>query len=456
MNEVRPPFNQTHPNQASIKLCKDVYDGSEKCKNYLVKAPTETTKEYDARKNSFVMASICKTGINEIIDIVMRNPLTYSDDMRDDIKEFYMTDIDGNNTSLNEYAKIILKDLLLTNKSFTNVWTPKENAKRVFITKIDRQAIDYIEREGDNPQISVKGAYVLSKDRYNTELKEEHKIYFSNESTVDVWRENKLVESIPTGYNRIPIVEATYDGDKNSFSGDLPPFLDAFKLEIFYWGETASRKHSFVIRLAIPLVVTWGMELQELADDPNETAVNRVGEVIQIEIGGSTGWNMGMSADGKRLGDIEFRELDGANDKVLGLHLKDIEEWIKYSFVSFIRDNGGNKTVEQSKSEKVTAESALSSLAGNLEDALNEIHDLFFELYGKTETDITGKKGKITVNRDFLDTLISDVEANLLEKMKEAGDITRGTYLKQLQENGGILKGVDLEEEEKKLEAKGL
>jgi len=456
MKEIIPPFDKTQPNKPFIKLCEDVYSGSEACKNYLVKAPTETTTEYNSRVNSFVMPSLCKIGIDEIVDIVMRNPLVYSDDMRDDIKEMYMTNIDGNNTSLNEYAKQILKDLLITNKSFTNVWTPRENATRPFITRMGRQTIDYIERDGDYPQISVKGTYVVSKDKYNTEEKEEHKIYFNNESLVEVWRGNKLVESIPTNYGRIPIVEATYNGVKNSFSNDLPPFLDAFKLEIFYWGETASRKHSFVTRLAIPLVLTWGMELQELANDTSETAVNKVGEVIKIEIGGSTGWNMPMSSDGKKLGDIEFRELDGANDKVLGMHLKDIEEWIKYSFVSFVKDNKGNKTVEQSKNERVTAESALSSLAGNLEDTLNEINDLFFNQYGKNETELIGKKGKITVNRDFLDTLISDLEANLLDKLKEAGDITRGTYLKQLQENGGMLKGVDLEEEEKKLEAKGM
>ena len=453
MTTPTPPFDQSHPNTDLINKSLNVYHGSEETKKYLIKAPTETEEEFKNRQKNFSIAPFYKSGIDSIINIIMRNPITYSDDMRQDIKDIYSKNIDGNNTSLNEYAKNILRDLLLTNKNFTNVFTQQGESERPYINNIARNRVSYIIRGGIAKQIAIKGSYLHQKDRYNIEHKEEHKIYFED-GLVEVWREGKHTGDIQTEYQTIPIVETTFQGDKSEFLNDKPPFLDLAKLQI-RWGETDSRKNEFVNRLAIPIVISWGMDLETLSSDSTETAVNKIGDTYKVELAGSRGWMFPISQDGKKLGDIEFRELSGENDTVLKGNLVDIENQIKAGFIKFVKSEKGSKTVTESQNERVDAESQLSSIANLLDDALNEINELFFALHGKKEKELTGKVGIITVNKDFLDTKITDLEYQILSDLNENGLITNETLLGQLKE-GGTLKGVNVEDEVKKLEAKGI
>lgn len=452
MSTPTPPFEMQKPNIPLIQKSLDVHNGSETTVKYLKQASTEDSEEFKNRKSNFTLAPLYQTGIESIINIIMRNPITFSDDMREDIKDMYSKDIDGLNTSLNEHAKQILRDLLLTNKNFTNVWT-EPNGSRPYVSNVERLRVAYIYRDGEFKQIAIKGAYSQFKDRYNIEIKEEYKIYFGN-GDVEVWRDGKLTDTLLTDYNTIPVIETTLQGNKAEFYNDKPPFLDLAKMMI-RWGETDSRKNEFVNRLAIPLVVAWGMELAELAEDSTETAVTRVGDTYRVEMAGSRGWSFAINQNGQKLGDIEFRELSGANDGVLRANITDIENVVKNGFVKFVQSDKGGKTVTESENERVGAESYLSSIAQLLEDSLNEINGLFYSFYGKKETTVTGGKGYITVNKDFLATKLTDIEAQLLKDLNEASIITHETYLKQLQD-GGMLKGVDVDMEIKKLESKGM
>jgi hypothetical protein len=60
--------------------------------------------------------------------------------------------------------------------------------------------------------------------------------------------------------------------------------------------------------------------------------------------------------------------------------------------------------------------------------------------------------GEIAVNKEFLNTTITDLQYQIWKDMSMDGLMTKETFLKMLQKNGA-LEGVDLDEELRKLEA---
>ena len=198
MSTTIPKFDNNYPNKSSIKLCNNVYIGSTASVEYLQQSPSESNEEFKNRKISFAQSSFFFNGIESIVDIVFRKPISFSDDIRDDIKEMYLHNVDGLGTSFNYFAKEMFRTMLLSNKCLTEVWTEESDAERPYLKSIDRNRILDYNLSLEVPMMIIEGVFNKQIDRYTTEYEVQQKIYFAN-GEVEVWKKKERQSLIQTG-----------------------------------------------------------------------------------------------------------------------------------------------------------------------------------------------------------------------------------------------------------------
>jgi hypothetical protein len=439
----KPPLAE---NYKYIELCKNVYAGSSHCKKYLTLKTGESREGFEARKLEATLNQTFYKGVRSIIDIIFRKELTLSDDVSQKMKDYYEK-ADGTH-SLNVVAKHLLRDMLLTNRAYVLVWTPPVKAKnaleekkkglRPYVQLIDRTRI--LKMNGKPPSIAVKGTYQENIGRYGSDTRVEHKIYFED-GIVERWVDDKKVETIKIGYQGIPIVEAIFDENEK----DMPPFADEATYTISHF-NMESRRKSYGHKLLDPTIVSWGM-FQNQENIATETTDSEGNKVFKVEFGANRGINFPVNPEtGAKLGDVEFKELSGKSDAIARASLEDDLTAIKKGFIEIVSEKSGNKTVTESENERVSGESQLSSIASTLENVLNRVHFLMCTMAGEPVV------GEITVNKEFLNTTITDLQYQIWKDMNIDGLMTKETFLKMLQKNGA-LEGVNLDEELRKLEA---
>ncbi len=433
--------------QTEYAKCKKVFDGSSYVNSFLLQPVSESNKEYEVRASISSIGSSYRKGITNIRDIIFRKDLEYSEDMPESIAEDYTTVWGGND--LNDLSKNTLKDALLGNGCYWLIWTPTEqaaNAKeeeqlgiRPYIEKItmDRivEQLTYQDALGNLTMVTVKGSYVYKETKYEKEYKAEYRVYFDT-GIVEIWRDTGgmivQVEEVILGVPEMPIVYFVIDQDQ-----DIPPFINEANLQLQQY-NIDSAKFSYNLKLAFPLVTTWGMLMnsQNIAEDGFDNDGN---SVKLVEFQASKGIDFPVNPEtGAKLGDLEFKEVSGTSDKVLKSTSDDLTKAILEGFVTMTTDTTGNKTTTQSESERVAGESTLASTASKLEAFINRAHDLFCKYAG------VPTQGEIIVNDEFVGDELDDLEYKLLFDLLGEEILDKEEFVRELQ-GYGKLKGVDVD-----------
>ena len=444
------PTNKTVTNK-DVQKCHDVYYGTDNISKYLTKQTGESSEAFKARQDNAKVTQSFFSGVDSIVKIIFRKKIEFVnfDDAR--IEQINKS---TDYHSFNEFAQLLLLEALLSNTVYCLVWNEKRDNK---LTKAEKEALqlfpkvtmlkrdevyEHIEN-GKLKYIQVHGKYTFKEGRYKDELKDEFVLYFPN-GEVERWRDSgegiKLVEETNNNLGKINIVKLTLNKKV-----DKPLFADESKYALDY-SNIQSSKVAYALKLGFPLVVTHG--LFQNADDTvaEESTDDKGNRVVKVEFQSNAGINFPVNADGKHLGDLKIVEISGNASKVLSEDLKEIDDEILKGFVKFLNDNTGNKTVEQSESERAIGESKLSTIAGTLEDALNVILELWQDYEG-----ISG--GDIEVNREYIKQGLTDQQAKNIIDLNMQGKLTDRTLLENLA-NGDYVKVDDIDEEIKLIEAK--
>ncbi len=454
-----PDFKQDNSlSQEEYLKCKAVYGGSPYVAGYLLKPVSESTAEHDIRKKISSIDSTYKKGINSFRDIIFRKDIEYSDDIPEQLLEYYKTVSGGDN--LNSLSRDTLKDILLANDCYWLIWTPQfqaANAKeeeeiglRPYIEKItaDRivDSLTYQDALGNLTMVTVQGSYVYEKNRYEKKTKTEFRVYFKD-GLVEIWRQDSqnvftLVDEVQSEVKAMPIIKMTFSEGES-----IPPFVNEANLQLQQY-NIESAKFSYNIKLAFPLVVTWGMLMNShnIATDGFDDEGN---EVKLVEFQSSKGIDFPVNPEtGSKLGDIEFKEVSGTSDKVLKSTSEDLTKSIIDGFITMTTDASGNKTVEQAESERVAGESTLAATASNLELFINRGHDLFSQFAG------IPTKGYITINKQFVKDMLDELEYKLLIDLLGEEIIDKREFVLELQRYGKV-KNIDVDELMDRLTAVG-
>ena len=453
-----PSFQQTNTVLLSqVSKCHNVYEGSEKVHEYLTKSKNESALGYSTRVEISACATIFKKGINSFVDILFRDSLTYSDDMPENIVEYY--DSADGKRSLNEVAKQITKEILLSNKVYVLVWTPQStatNAKeeqqqgvRPYIEIITRdRIIDSVTKRDTNgniERIGVIGSYIESETRYEIEEGVENRVYF-NDGTTEIFRKYGggfvLHDTIESDVKDMHILELTLDDIVDS-----PPFINEANTQLQHY-NLESAKDAYNVQLAFPFIVTHGM--MQNNRDISVNGTDDDGNTIQVvEFQANKGIDFAVNPEtGAKLGDVTIKELSGSADAVLKSSIDDKKMAIIDGFVKMVGDSSGNKTTQQSESERVSGESTLAALSDKIEDFLNDIHALFSAFLSMEV------KGYISVNKEFIEQGLSELKYKMLSDLYADETLDRRAYIEELQ-NLGELTTLDVDELEARLLANG-
>jgi hypothetical protein len=234
-----------------------------------------------------------------------------------------------------------------------------------------------------------------------------------------------------------------------SESTDIPPFINEANIQILA-NNTHSSKYAYNKKLAFPFVKSWGM-LQNSRNMFIDSVDDEGNPIKIVEFQASKGIDFPVNPEtGAKLGDVEIEELSGDADAILKTSIADFKQEIVDGFIKmFDTSSSGNKTVEQSESERVAGESMASNLSQSLEDFLEEVHTLFCEMAGVTPD------GKITTNKEFTTTELTELRYRMLTDLKTDNIIDTETFITELQKYGE-LDSVDAEEMATTLVAKGV
>ncbi|MDM5264689.1 hypothetical protein PF327_10830 [Sulfurovum sp. XTW-4] len=443
---------------AQSKKCNDVYVGANRVQEYLIKSNSESTIEFNSRKSIASCGTTFKKGINSIVDILFKTEITIDEKVSPKLTKYYET-ADGKQ-SLNKIAKTLLKQLLLSNKVYVLVWTPVNDAKnakeeeqkgiRPYIEIITRDRVmdNILKRDslGNIVHIAIAGSYVESETRYETKTNNEYRVYF-NDGITEIFRETKdgvsLYQTVQSEVEELNIIELTMDE-----VNDIPNFINEANYQLQHY-NIESAKDSYNKKLAFPFVVTWGMMSNSSGIATEKTDDN--GNTIQVvEFQANKGIDFSVHPEtGAKLGDVEIKELDGNADTILKTTLEDKKLAILDGFIKFFTESSGNKTVEQSESERTAGESMAASLSQDMEHYLNRIHDLMCKFAGeKTE-------GYISTNKEFIDSGLTDIVYKMLSDLYMDETIDREAFLTEIQ-SYGLLKTIDIQKLKDRLTANGV
>ena len=284
--------------------------------------------------------------------------------------------------------------------------------------------------------VIVAGSYSFKEGRYGSEKKIEYRIYFDT-GLVEIWRENAEgeithYEDIQLEVEKMPIIELQYEEQT-----DTPAFTNESKLQLQQYNIDSAR-FSYNLKLAFPLVKTWG-----LLQNSNNIAKNDIDEdgnpVKIVEFQASKGIDFPVNPEnGAKLGDINFEEISGDADKVLQGTSNDLTMAISRGFIQITTNQSGNKTVAEAENERATAEGTLNSASQNVEMFLNDAHILFCEYAGIKPT------GTIVMNTEFVEDTLDNTEYQLLMDLYAEQIIDRTQLLEELQ-HYDKLKTMDIE-----------
>jgi len=456
-----PSFNQSPSYKIllqDVSKCHDVYNGGRDVHKYLNKSTSESLAGFKKSVSTSALSQTFENGINSIKDILFRSPITFDDKISPNLLELYKT-VDGRQ-SFNEFAKEILVQAELSNRVYVLVSTPPHNAKTKAeeiqqgvrptseLIPRDRVMDKLIKRDGAGNivRIGITGSYIKTEGKYTDVVEDENRIYFAD-GTVEIWRDNSdgemvLHETISSEVKEIHILEFVYNEIK-----DAPPYINAANYQLQHYNIERS-KDRYNIKLGFPKVISWGLmgnsqNVSTQTKDENGNTVN------VVEFDADKGIDFSVNPEtGAKLGDVKILELDGKADGILETTLASKTKTIVKSFIEVVSDSNGNKTVEQSESERAEGESEISQLSDKMEDFINKIHKLFARFAGDSGD------GYITTNKEFIKNGLTELKLKMLDDLLGNEIIDKIAYTKELQ-GMGELQTLDIDELEKRLIADG-
>jgi hypothetical protein len=220
--------------------------------------------------------------------------------------------------------------------------------------------------------------------------------------------------------SRIPVT-VFFTGPKLGWFSSSPPLLDLAHTNIAHWNVQSDHRHS-LHKASIPLLVGIGRDTSE--------AVPAIGVNAMID--------MPLGSD------LKYVEHTGSALSATAQELKDIETRMAALGLAMLQsESRASETARARRIDKSEQDSALSSSARSLQDAIEEAFSFHAEYLGlPLEQD-----GSVLVNNDFEDLTPDPQAIAAFSALHLAGQISLDTLWTMLEQNNALPDDFDRDEE---------
>ena len=395
---------------------------------YLPQEPREQEEPWRARVNRSVLTPFTKRLISNAAGLVLRRPI-HLEGGDPWWEETFRRDVDGDGTSLDQFAKKRLEVALGYGVGYMMVDAPRNQAQnggeelesenRPYFVQIDPWQVLGWRRESDKP-----GA-PLEMFRYQEEMKTNEGLY-GEEWEMVARVIGPGAYSVFKDYNT-PIDAGTFDldyvpvipiyGEREGFMTGTPPLADVGRLNVTHYQRMADLLHALHIA-AIGLLV--------LEDYDGEEGVTGLSYAIRMATGSKAYWvpcDAGsFEAQASALERLENQMSHLGVTKLLGQ--------------KFVAESADAKRIDQQQ-----ANSVLAVVSLELENALNHAFEIAAEYKGI-------EPPKVVIDKDFDFYRLLGQDVSVLGDLEANGQIRTSTFLRIMRHGEWMPNEIDLQEEE--------
>lgn len=428
-------------------------------KKYLPQHAEEADKTYAERLASTVLLNVTEQTLDSWVGRPFSEPVGYSKDFPEELKELLKdTDLQGNNLDvfarnwfregvakafahvlvdmprivdkLDDKGEVIprtLKDDVDENirpycvlvkpenlifahgevvdgvEVLTHIRIKEEIVEQVGFAEVVRQQIRVIELKEDGTGCRQQ-IWVLVKDRKKKE-------------------EWKLKETFDYDIDAIPLV--TFYATRDGLMLGKPPLTDLADLNISHW-QSSSDQRAVLTVARFPILAVSGIDGDEgkgLTVGPNNflSTENPQGKFYYVEHTGKA-----IAA--------------GRQD------LQDLQDQMADYGAEVMKKRVSGTTATESVLDNAAATSPLQDMVLRFEDALNQVKYFMRKWTGEEDA------GSFEVHRDFGANEVTSADVSSLIEARKNRDISRVTFLKEMQRRGMLDEDVDFDEDSEELE----
>lgn len=427
----------------------------------LPKFPNEEPAPYKQRLARSTLLPAYSETVQNMSGRVFAEPISFGEDVPDQIKE-YAENIDQQGNSLHVWAQAYFDEALAKGLNFALVDFPStsdEEGRALYPTRAAEMAAGVrpyavIIKPGQVlgwKSKSRNGAEVLTQFRYMESVEEEDpENQFVTKQVEQVrvlepgsWRtfrkqktqgnKEEWVEyaSGATSLDVIPLV--AYYTKRTGFMTATPPLMEVAHLNVKHW-QSQSDQDNILHVARVPMLAIIGV------DAPGQDAAPG----SAITVGTSQATYLPPS------GDMKFVEHTGKAIEAGRQSLLDLEDQMRMAGAKLLqKEKQATKTAAQAEEEAAQELSPLETMAGTLEDAIDQILQFFVLWIGENEG------GHVQVNGNFDVDYAPETTLPLLLNMSLQGRLSNETLFREVQRRGVINGDLTWEDEKERLEAQG-
>lgn len=422
---------------------------------FLPKWPKEEQDAYDSRLKASTLLPAYSETVQNMTGRVFAEPIGLGDKVPEQVKD-YSTNIDRQGNNLQVWSQSLFSGGLshgLCHVLVDYPQTASADGTTSVITKADEIAagvrpyaiIIRPEQVLGWKSESTGGEHVLSQFRFMESVEEadpENDFVTKPVNQVRVlepgkWstyrkakaeggkEEWRLYQEGVTTLDKIPL--ATFYTKRTGFMTATPPLMELAHLNIKHW-QSQSDQDNILHIARVPMLAVIGIE-----DDKWE-----------LKVGTSTATKLPLE------GDMKWVEHTGKAIDSGRTSLQDLIDDMRIAGAKLLhKEKQATKTAAQAEEEAAQEMSPLETMAGQLEDCLDQVLQLFAEWMKLPEG------GNVQVNGNFDVDYAPDTTLPLLKGMVDARYLSQETLFKEVQRRGVLNGDLKWEEEREKIGEQG-
>jgi len=419
----------------------------------LPKWPKEDDCDYQNRLKLSTLLPAYSETVKNNTGRVFAEPIVLSEDIPKPI-EAYAENLDRQGNNLQVWAQTFFTSALSHGLCHVLVEYPNTigpNGKPKIVTKADEQAAGvrpYVVMIRPQQVIgwrssSADGEHVLTQFRYMESVEEDDGTFgtkcvdqirvlepgkwttYREKETADKRKEWVIHEEGGTSLKHIPL-STLYTG-RTGYMTAKPPLLELAHLNVKHW-QSQSDQDNILHVARVPMLAISGID-----DDTWE-----------LKVGTASATKLPTN------GKMEWVEHTGASIEAGRTSLNDLEDQMRIAGAKLLqKDKQVTKTATQAEDEAAQEMSPLQTMAGQLEDTLDQVLQFFAEFIGEKEG------GHVQVNGNFDIDFAPETTLPLLLNMASQGRLSDETLFSEMQRRNVVSSDIKWEEEAAKIAAQG-
>lgn len=419
----------------------------------LPKWPKEEDCDYRNRLKLSTLLPAYSETVKNMTGRVFAEPIVLGDDLAKPIEE-HVENIDRQGNNLQVWAQTFFTQALSHGLCHVLAEYPKttdDAGNQIIVTKADEQAAGvrpYVVMVRPQQVIGWRsstkdGEHVLTQFRYMESVEEDDGEFGTkaiNQIRVLIpgaWAtyrkaENKdkqsewvLHESGTTSLGHIPL--ATLYTGRTGYMTAKPPLLELAHLNVKHW-QSQSDQDNILHVARVPMLAISGID-----DDTWE-----------LKVGTASATKLPTN------GKMEWVEHTGASIEAGRTSLADLEDQMRIAGAKLLqKDKQVTKTATQAEDEAAQEMSPLQTMAGQLEDTLDQVLQFFAEFIGEDEG------GHVQVNGNFDIDFAPETTLPLLLNMASQGRLSDETLFSEMQRRNVVSSDIKWDEEKQKIAEQG-